>query len=322
MRNTIRLTLALALMLAGTAWSRAALADVFVTADIFKEKDVVEEVNIQIRKDITVIVNYNELDLIGDAEAHTLVNQRNEHNTVDGATTGSTDPADPGTSGELNFDLELDALITDSVSRNTGVIGVNQDVGNMVNQANAVSLGETVSTSSVTESQAHGEQVNVHNDVTEYDRLTWLADGITGDGEVVDGEPLDADDLAFAADHPERLDADKTANILSSINNNSGIVGVNQNAGNNNNQANGVAIAVGFGSHVALAEADLGQVNTCNKIFSFETLHTDLIQSSINDNSGVVTVNQTTGSNNNQGSMISFSALTTPIDVTVPGTGS
>jgi hypothetical protein len=83
-----------------------------------------------------------------------------------------------------------------------------------------------------------------------------------------------------------------------------------------------VALAVGFGSHVALAEADLGQYNAHNTIISFETTHTDTIQDSITGNTGVTTVNQTTGNNNNQGSTISFSALTTTIDVTVPGTGS
>jgi len=314
MRNTIRLTLALALMLVGSAWSGAALADVFVTADIFKNKDIVETIDIQIRKNITVIVNYNELDLIGDAEAHTLVNQDNHDNIVDGLTTvneenPSDTPNTDGSAGELNFDIELDALIEASITGNSGVVGVNQDVGNMVNQANAVSLAETVSTSSVTESQAHGEQNNHDNSSTQYERLAFDT-----------GELVEVGDLPIA--DPSVLDPDRTALITGSVSENAGIVGVNQNAGNNNNQANGVALAVGFGSHVALAESDLGQFNANNTILAFETLHTDEIVDSINGNSGVVTVNQTTGNNNNQGSMISFSALTTTIDVTVPGTGS
>ena len=311
MRNTIRLTLAFALMLVGTAWSGAALADVFVYADIYKDKDVTETVTIYIDKTITVNVTFDQDDLIGDAEAHTVVNQENHHNLVDKATQNT---------GSLGDDIELDALIEDSVSRNSGVVGVNQDVGNMVNQANAVSLAETTSVSSITESQAHAEQNNHHNRVVQDERLTWLADGVTGDGEVVDGEPIDAADLPFVSANPDRLDPDRTALITGSINDNAGIVGVNQNAGNNNNQANGVALAVGFGSHVALAEADLGQYNADNSVVAFETLHTDDIVNSINSNSGVVTVNQTTGNNNNQGSMISFSALTTTIAVTVPGT--
>jgi len=313
MRNIIRLTLALAVMLVGTAWSGAALADVFVHADIDKDKDVTEEVFIQIRKNITVLVNYNEVDLIGDAEAHTLVNQENSNNLVDDAV--GNEP------GDLGDDIELDALIDGSITGNSGVVGVNQDVGNMVNQGNAVSLAETVSTSSVTTSQAHGEQNNHNNISRQEERLVWLLDGVIGDGEVVDGEPLDATDLAFAALNPDRLDPDKTALINNSVNSNVGIVGVNQNAGNNNNQGNGVALAVGIGSHVALAEADLGQFNANNTVEAFETLHTDNITDSINTNSGVVQVNQTTGNNNNQGSMISFSALTTTIAVTVPGTG-
>jgi hypothetical protein len=312
MRNPIRVTLALALGLLMMAGSKAAFAHVFVYADIMKEKDVTELVDIAITKTIDVTVNYNE-DLSGDAEAHTVINQENNNNYVSGSTDVNTDNPDatlpgPGSAGELNYDIELDALIQDSISGNSGIIGVNQDVGNMVNQVNAVSLGETVSADSVTESQSHAEQNNTYNTSIQYERLTDT-----------EGNILTADDLPI---DPASVDPDKTANILNSINNNSGIVGVNQNAGNNNNQANGVALAVGFGSHVALAEADLGQVNAHNTLVSFETVHTNTIQDSINGNTGVVTVNQTTGNNNNQGSTISFSALTTTIDVTVPGTGS
>jgi hypothetical protein len=312
MRNSIRLTLALALVLVVSAWSKGAFAHVFAFADVMKEKDVNEIVDISITKTITVTVTYDE-DLTGDAEAHTLINQENHHNVVSGATEVNVENPDatesgPGLAGELNYDIELDALIQDSVSNNTGVVGVNQDVGNNVNQGNAVSLGETVSPDSVTESQVEGEQNNYYNNSTQYERLTDL-----------EGEILTAADLPI---DPANVDPDKTATILNSINTNSGIVGVNQNAGNNNNQANGVAVAVVFGSHVALADADLGQYNADNQIVSFETMHTDTVQDSINGNSGITTVNQTTGANNNQGSAISFSALTTTIDVTVPGTGS
>jgi hypothetical protein len=294
MRNTIRLTLALAVMLVGTAWSQAALADVFVTATIDKEKDIFETVSIFIDKFITVEVDFDEV-LDGDAEAHTLINQTNTGNNVDGVTEGG---------GPLGFDIELDALLETSVTGNSGIVGVNQDVGNMVNQANAVSLAETVSETSITTSQAHAEQINTDNTVNEDEELTDL-----------EGVPIE-DPTGIT---PDQVDPDKTATIIGSINANAGIVGVNQNAGNNNNQANGVALAVGFGSHVALAEADLGQVNTNNIVESFETFHPNLIQDSVNDNSGIVQVNQTTGNNNNQGSMISFSALTTTIDITIPG---
>jgi len=312
MRNSIRLTLGLAAVLLMTAGTNAAFAAVFVFADILKQKDVTEVIDITITKTATVTVTYDQV-LEGDAEAHTFINQENTNNVVDGATEVNTEDPDatasgPGLAGEFNYGIELDALIDGSITGNSGIVGVNQDVGNMVNQANAVSLGESVSPSSITESQAHGEQNNTDNSSTQYERFTDL-----------EGNILTADDLPI---DPMFVDPDKTATISSSINQNAGIVGVNQNAGNNNNQANGVAVAVGFGSHFALAEADLGQVNANNTIVSFETVHTDTIQDSINGNSGVTTVNQSSGNNNNQGSMISFSALTTTINVTVPGTGS
>ena len=114
------------------------------------------------------------------------------------------------------------------------------------------------------------------------------------------------------------LDPDRTATILGSVNNNSGIVGVNQNAGNMNNQTNAVALAVGIGSQVALAESVLGQVNTGNTVQEVETLKVDRIADSINTNTGIVGVNQSSGNMNNQASAISFSAITSTVVVTTP----
>jgi hypothetical protein len=78
-------------------------------------------------------------------------------------------------------------------------------------------------------------------------------------------------------------------------------------------------MAVGEGSHVALAESALGQVNSGNELFAIETVHTNLITESVTGNSGVVGVNQTTGNNNNQGSVTSFSVLTSTVSIEVPG---
>lgn len=290
MRNSLRLVIALAATLAVGAWAVPASADVDVFVTLFKDKDVTVSINVDIDKNIDITVDQINPLLDGVAEADVNINQENSFNFVDDAEDGES----------TNFQIELDALIGGegdgfgSVNSNTGIVGVNQDVGNMVNQINEVAFAITDSATSLTHSEAFAEQINTLN-VSRQEEILSETEGV--------------------------FDADKTAEIEESISLNSGVVGVNQNAGNNNNQANGLAMAVGEGSHVALAEAALGQVNTLNDIIAVETVHTDLITESVIGNSGIVGVNQTVGNNNNQGSVTAFSVLTSPVSIEVPGTG-
>jgi len=293
MRNSLRYVIAIAATLAAGAWAIPAAADVDVFATLYKDKDVTVQITVTIDKDINITVDQPAV-LTGAAEADVNINQKNELNIVDDAVGGTSE----------DFQLELDALIGGdglnggSVNDNTGVIGVNQDVGNMVNQANNVAFAITDSVTSLTHAEAFADQINTQN----YSRQEEVLDPGT--------------DCT-----PATCDPDKTAEIEQSVNNNQGVVGVNQNAGNNNNQANGVAMAVGEGSHVALAESALGQVNTLNTNIAIETVHSDLITESVSNNSGVVGVNQTVGNNNNQGSVTSFSVLTSTVGIDIPGSG-
>jgi hypothetical protein len=293
MRNSLRFVIAIAATLVVGAWAIPATADVDVYATLYKDKDVTVQINVTIDKDITITVDQPAV-LTGAAEADVNINQRNELNVVDDAVDGTSE----------DFQLELDALIGGdgltggSVNDNTGVIGVNQDVGNMVNQANNVAFAITDSVTSLTHAEAFADQINQLN----YSRQEEVLDPGT--------------DCT-----PATCDPDKTATIEQSVDSNDGVVGVNQNAGNNNNQANGVAMAVGEGSHVALAESALGQVNTLNTNIAVETVHADLITESVNGNSGVVGVNQTVGNNNNQGAVTSFSVLTSTVAIEIPGSG-
>jgi len=75
---------------------------------------------------------------------------------------------------------------------------------------------------------------------------------------------------------------------------------------------------VGIGSQVALAESVLGQVNTGNTVLEVETLKVDRIAESINNNTGIGGVNQSSGNMNNQASAVSFSAITSSVVVTTP----
>jgi hypothetical protein len=256
------LVVALALLVGAVAVP--AFADVTVTATIDKDKDITVTETITKVKDPRVQVLLN-LALPGAAEAAAVSNISNTGNTVSQTKAGGAS-------------IDLDAVLTGSVLTNKGVVQLNQDVGNMVNQGNLLAVAGTGSNSWV-EGQADVDQVNSNNNVT--------ADG------------------RFNAANPDRR-----ADINGSINANQGVVGVNQNAGNMNNQTSAVAAAIGLGGRLALSEAALGQVNSGNVVAETTTLKTDSLAGSVLTNSGIVTVNQSAGNMNNQGVAISASALT------------
>jgi hypothetical protein len=111
--------------------------------------------------------------------------------------------------------LFRDAAIANSFSGNTGVLGFNQSPGNMNNQVNLVSLAVALTDSGVALSEADLGQFNLFNVVEESDSI--------GD--------------------PGGVGINKSASILASLNNNTGIVGLNQSAGNMANQANVVSMS-------------------------------------------------------------------------------
>jgi hypothetical protein len=161
----------------------------------------------------------------------------------------------------------------------TGIIQVNQAPGNINNQGNAtsiaVSLDSGEAAQAITNSQAAEADFNSGNSALV--GFTELEDLI---------------DFAFK--------------------NVSGVVNVNQAAGNLNNQHNTVAVSVGDGV-VALSEADLGQFNDNNIVNEVMTYKYDTITGSAFENfSGVLCVNQSSGNMNNQSNIVSVSALTYP----------
>lgn len=263
----------------GTA-ATPALADVFVKAEVWKDKDVTVTETININKHVDIYVHFDKV-LDASAEALAIVNVSNVGNYV-------------GSAGAVfDYGLDLNASISGSVLDNTGIVHFNQDVGNMVNQGNVLSLSSIGDgATAFTDSQAAVDQYNAGNTVIWEEYL----------------EP----------DANNGFVPDKVASISGSINGNSGIVGVNQNAGNMNNQTNAVALSVGFGATLALSEALLGQENTGNFIHEVETVKVDTIEGSISGNSGIVSVNQSTGNLNNQGSVVAFSALTASANINVP----
>lgn len=269
--------LAIILALAALVGAQAGPTDAFVavTALIEKQKDVFVDESIRKFKDVEIDVRMDE-DVDGAAEAQALSNQINALNS-----------SGPVEEGDVSMLLEKHVIIQNSINSNRGIVGVNQDAGNAVNQANVVALAVTNSETAVTNSQAEASQFTLLNESVH--------------------EELTVD-----------LSGDLTATIVDSINSNAGIVGVNQNVGNANNQTNTVALAVGLGARLALSEAALGQVNVGNSVDEISTVKYNTISNSINGNTGIVGVNQATGHMNNQASVVSVAAMTSTVALTVP----
>jgi hypothetical protein len=147
-------------------------------------------------------------------------------NPSTGAFTGISTAANTVDAVNLLF---RDAAITNSINHNTGIVNVNQAVGNNSNQANNESLAVSLlpgptgtppvgtETGGVALSEADLGQLNTGNHNWESD-----ATGVAGD---------------------EIFGIHKSATMTDSVSDNIGIVGVNQSAGNMSNQANNVSAA-------------------------------------------------------------------------------
>jgi hypothetical protein len=310
MKKALYATAGSALALILLAAAMPASADVNVTATITKNKDITVTENITVNKTVEIIVNA----LIAPeaaAEAQALANVTNDHQTVDGPVnsgnhptvnpTVNLTPATPTVPGPSNriphvtdFALKLSAVMTGSASHNTGVWGFNQDVGNMTNQGNVVSIAGITNLPAFADAQAEVDQANTNNTVIDYE----VAHDLNGNELTSANVPTD----------PNQFAIEKLARIDNSINSNQGVMNVNQNAGNMNNQTNAVAAAVGLGAVVAMTESALGQQNSGNRVFEVETVKRDTINNSINSNTGIVNVNQSTGNMNNQSNTVSLAA--------------
>ncbi len=243
-----------------------------VEVDIRKDKDVdvTETVNITKNVDIDVRVNR---DLDKGAEADASLNQKNEEN-----------------SGCENCAEKLDKITDNAFKGDSGLINVNQSVGNMNNQGNVLSVAidvieedppqdpPTPGSGALTHSQAAVVQEAEENAV-DMQNIIFRDDLINGQA------------FQWAA----------------------GVINVNQAAGNMNNQGNTEAIALGFEAAVALADVDLGQRNKENSVDEYGEYgvnKSDIITNQAFENvAGVVGVNQAAGNINNQANSLSLSAV-------------
>ncbi|MEE8492441.1 MAG: hypothetical protein V3S25_00230 [Nitrospirales bacterium] len=243
-------------------------ADVNVRVDINKTKDkkVVERIA-KLKLVLIVAVAVQITDKA--AESETLINQTNSGN------------------------VEVLAIKTDSMTGsvlfNSGITGVNQASGNMNNQANAVSVA-----------------IDPNFDRDHGTRIPFFLGGFA--------------ESQAAADQRNKFNTlvlgSSSSSMSNSVSGNSGITGVNQASGSMNNQANGVSVAVALRPGIALSETDLGQVNAYNTvIFAFSTA---TMSNSVQGNSGITGVNQSSGSMNNQANLVSVAATTGSASLSSP----
>ncbi len=258
-----------------------AIADVKTKFDVdsHKKKKVLELV-LKLKAGLFIVGVLDEAEAM--AESVTLVNQRNYDNKA--CENCAEKRSIIGAAGE---DVE-----NDSLSGNSGVISVNQSTGNMNNQGTAISF-------SINEGPASNDPDN-ENDT---DAISSWADSLAAVGQLNYDNRVVSEDILF-----------RDSSILNSGNNNTGLLYANQSAGNMNNQANALSIAVSDPTDdgnsdlggVALSEADLGQINTSNVVRERRIDKNATIVGSFNVNTGIIGVNQASGNFANQANVVSL----------------
>lgn len=284
--KTLTAATAVSALFAATAY-----ADVQVIGTVDKVENVDIDLTTNIDKSVDVTVEAAG-STTGSAQSLALVNATIADSTVDaGAENEGAFEGDPN-----DQDIDKEVLLTDSVNVNTGIVQLNQDAGNISNQGNIVSaaivFGDPETDSTTTISEAYADQKITRSDTTHLEGRDNLPDDIT--------------DLAA-------FETDLAATISGSVVGNTGIVHVNQNVGNFNNQHNILSAAIGTNALVALSDAGLGQELTGNSVTDVNTVKAGIITASVNGNTGVVNVNQATGHFNNQATVVSISALSSSV---------
>jgi len=260
----------------------AALAQVVGNADVKAVIAFDKTVNVveNIGREKAVFLNASPMIMpVGAAEAAAIavVGHSSAFYSATGAT-GSTS-------------VRLDLNLVNAIYNNSGVVGVNQDMGSMNNQGNLVSFGSTNSETALADSQAETEQYNVNSVVNEQGSTT-TANASTTDGKAPGG-------VVFRSR--------RTTTLQDAVYQQTGITGVNQTSGTANNQTNSISLAVGLNGTAALSEAALGQTTASNIVQSTAMQHTALVTNAVNNNQGMTHVNQTSGNLNSQSSTIAWS---------------
>jgi hypothetical protein len=250
--------------------------------------------NTYIEKDVQIWVNdVQPLDSAGKSLA--VVNSDILNDFVTYATVVPPEGVFPGDQNQTDngnpfgYQINRHALIENSVFNDAGIGQVNQDVGNNSNQGNVVSAALVFGGNDLVDSEAYVEDLNAFNTAFHVEAVP-----VTHDAQ---GNFL----------------ANQSAKLTGSFNHLTGVYMGNQNAGNMNSQHNVLSAAVGDAAFTALADAGLDQVNAANTTYDANTVKRDLIENSVNDNTGIVTFNQSVGSMNNQATVINLAVLSSSV---------
>jgi hypothetical protein len=252
MRGKLLTSVALSLGFAVGLGASTAMADVTIDAAVTKTKDTnILEV---ITRDKKINIDVNVMSVSAKfSEALSVLNQSGD-SVINESNTSRSD------------------TISGSGSDNSGITVLNQSSGSLNNQGSSVSG-------------------------------TAAAAGVTGD--VFSEAQAAAGQYNSSSTLFSNSVADRTADINNALNTNSGVLHANQSVGNMNNQGNGLALALSFGSGgVVLSDAALGQSNSGHNISESSVTRTASMAASVTGNSGIVGVNQAAGNFANQANIV------------------
>jgi hypothetical protein len=288
--------LASAALIVGAGFAFPAAADITVDGTVTYDKKVTITETLTKRKRVFLDVIITRTGRTA-AEANAIENQRigdgpnplDPNDQLEGSNTAVYDGQGllcPGCVGQRGRPLaDFSAEVIGSINDNTGVTQYNQDVGWGSNQGNVLSaaLGR------------NADFVEANNSAAQYNQGNTIHET----GRIVDPQAT-----------PPRVALIRQALMVGSVNHNTGLTQVNQNAGIFNNQLNSVALALGFNSGlaVALAESDLGQWNTGQKTTEWKTSRVAGMSDSVSHNVGIVMGNQAAGHMANQANKMALSA--------------
>ena len=259
-----------------------AQADVFVTAYADKNKDVTVTKVITIRKHITVWATAFILN-DGVSEQDIFANQRNQFNFAeDEQSTANND-------------------ITDSFTAASGEQASIQNNGFNNNNLNSDSL--SYANSGFFQGVFSDAEVNI-------EQINGLTEHPPGDNCDTNCLPTDQDPRGVNVF--ETIEgAEYHNNITNSYNGAAGVAKVIQENGSNNNNFNGVAIALGDFTTFALDEVNAGQFNNFNFANARALNRSNSITTSFNNYNGIVATIQDNGANNNNANSSAISASLT-----------
>jgi hypothetical protein len=272
-----------AFIVLGAALAVPAAAHITVHGTVDYDKAVTETETLNKIKTVTITVG---VAITGSTavETNSIVNQRigpySDGETTTGANVSTYTSGDDAVRLGVDFFANMDG----SILANVGITQVNQDVGTGSNQQNVLTAAVG----------GQGFFAEANNAAAQY--VTGETVSESGRRIIVDGHTVGVQPIREAA-------------ISGSVNRNTGVVQVNQNAGVFNNQVNSAAVALGLiPGQVALAESDLGQWNTGNVTTERNDTRIASAATSVNNNTGVVMGNQAAGYMANQANMVSLSA--------------